>query len=139
MKLRFRLFEESIRYLLESQEGGSIVFAVACVEYVDQSVRVPGRLTKTRPSYSLDLVVEYSTIFMEEIAYAEHLKHRMKETSPAFRGSRLEDACFLACLNSTRLGTEAYFQYWKCNGTKFTKRDLRQTVPMCNQIDMQSI
>ena len=82
---------------------GSISFAVDSVKNDKLSVTVSGRLTNTRLSNSLDLIVEYSTVFMEELAFEEHFMREMKKISLVHRGIKLEDALFLACLNPTIL------------------------------------
>ena len=120
----FRLFEGSIRYLPVSHQTGSIAFAVDSVKNSkEKGVTVPRRLTKTGLSHSQDLIVEYSTIFMEELACAKYLKHQMNAVPSTAKGIKLEDAYFLACLNSTRLDQDYSFQYWEHNDSVSKRAD----------------
>ena len=55
--------------MLKLQRAGSIAFASDYAKHDMQAVRVPERLTNTGLSNSIDLIVDYSTKFMKELAF----------------------------------------------------------------------
>ena len=80
--------------MLESQRAGAMAFVVDSVKHDKQGITSPRKLRKTDLSNTMDLIVDYSTIFMKELTFAEYFKHTMKEVSPAVRGNEFERRSF---------------------------------------------